>query len=80
MAAILYLPENKAFPEEDLGGVLCVVLTFVVLTFLMSNLTLTFKMTSVSPLINFNCEQMEALKKLGRKDILYVALRCLDLK
>ena len=30
--------------------------------------------------MNCNCEQIEALKKIVRKDILYVALRCLFLK
>ena len=43
-------------------------------------MTLTLKMTSLSSLMNCNCEQIEALKKLVRKDILYVALRCLVLK
>ena len=33
------------------------------LTFFRSNLTLTLKMTSLLPLMNFNCEQIEALKK-----------------
>ena len=36
-----------------------------------SNLTSTLQMTSVSPLMIFNCV---------RKDIIYVALRCLVLK
>ena len=81
---------NKAFPKEDSGKVLCVVLnsstesnyvekhflTFVsikyfgiahlkskLLTFFRSNLTLILKMTSLLPLMNFNCEQIEALKK-----------------
>ena len=41
---------------------------------------MTLKMTSLSPPLNCNCEQIEALKKLVRKDVLYVALRCLVLK
>ena len=41
---------------------------------------MNLKMTLLSPLMNFNCEQIEALRKLVRKDILNVALRCLALK